>query len=183
MEEQIKQMLIQIARGAIYSELFGENIIDKNDLVEKVPNLTKRAATFVTLNIDGNLRGCIGSLIAHRALIDDLTSNAYAAAFKDPRFPPLTKEEFEKLELEVSLLSDALEVRYKDLNDLKSKINIGVDGMIIRQENKQATFLPQVWEQLPNFEDFLSHLFAKAGINDLEKPVEVFVYQVEKIKE
>lgn len=182
MEQEIQNMLLSIARGAIYSELYKEEIISKDELVKKVPNLTKRAATFVTLNLNGNLRGCIGSLVAHRALIDDLISNAYAAAFKDPRFPPLTKEEFENIEIEISLLSQPLEIRYKDLEDLKSKINIGIDGMIIRQESKQATFLPQVWEQLPDFEDFLSHLFHKAGITDLDKPIEVFVYQVEKIK-
>lgn len=183
MEEKIKQMLIKIAQGVIYSKLYGEEIIDKNSLVQKVPNLTKRAATFVTLNLDGKLRGCIGSLIAHKSLIDDLTSNAYNAAFHDPRFPPLTKEEFENIELEISILSEALEVRYKDFEDLKSKINQGVDGVIIRQDQKQATFLPQVWEQLPDFEDFLSHLFHKAGITDLDTTVEVFVYQVEKITE
>jgi AmmeMemoRadiSam system protein A len=181
-EEDIKKMLLEIARGAIYSKLNSEDIIDKTALVEKIPNLSKRAATFVTLNLNGELRGCIGSLVAHNALIDDLTTNAVKAAFEDPRFSPLTKEEFENIEIEVSLLSQPLEIRYKDFVDLKSKINHGIDGMIIRQGEKQATFLPQVWEQLPDFEDFLSHLFHKAGIKDLETPIEVFVYQVEKIK-
>jgi AmmeMemoRadiSam system protein A len=181
-EEDIKKMLLEIARGAIYSKLNSEDIIDKTALVEKIPNLSKRAATFVTLNLNGELRGCIGSLVAHNALIDDLTTNAVKAAFEDPRFSPLTKEEFENIEIEVSLLSQPLEIRYKDFADLKSKINHGIDGMIIRQGEKQATFLPQVWEQLPDFEDFLSHLFHKAGIKDLETPIEVFVYQVEKIK-
>lgn len=183
MEEEIKQMLIKLAQGAIYSKLYEEEIIDKKALVQKVPNLTKRAATFVTLNLNGELRGCIGSLIAHKSLIDDLTSNAYNAAFHDPRFSPLTKEEFENIDIEVSILSEALEVRYKNFQDLESKVNKGIDGVIIRQDQKQATFLPQVWEQLPNFEDFLSHLFHKAGITDLDTPIEVFVYQVEKITE
>jgi AmmeMemoRadiSam system protein A len=182
LENEIKKMLLEVAKGAIYSKLYNKQIIDKEDLVKKFPNFSKRAATFVTLTLDGNLRGCIGSLVAHKALLDDLTLNAYKAAFEDPRFSPLTCEEFEKIEVEISLLSQPLEIRYKDIADLKSKINIGIDGMIIRQKNKQATFLPQVWEQLPKFEDFLTHLFTKAGITDIETTVEVFVYQVEKIK-
>ena len=182
MENDIQKMLLDIARGAIYSGLYNEVIIDKEDLVKKFPNFSKRAATFVTLNLDGDLRGCIGSLVAHKTLIDDLTLNAYKAAFDDPRFSPLTKEEFERVEIEISLLSQPLEIRYINIEDLKSKVNIGIDGMIIRQNDKQATFLPQVWEQLPNFEDFITHLFHKAGITDLETPIEVFVYQVEKIK-
>ncbi len=182
MENEIKRMLLEVARGAIYSGLHNKVIIDKNDLLEKFPNFSKRAATFVTLTLDGKLRGCIGSLVAHKALLDDLTLNAYKAAFDDPRFPSLSIEEFERIEVEISLLSQPLEIRYTNIEDLKSKIKVGVDGMIIRQKDKQATFLPQVWEQLPNFEDFLTHLFQKAGITEIETPIEVFVYQVEKIK-
>ncbi len=182
LENQIKQMLLEVAKGAIYSKLYNKEIIDKEELVKKFPNFTKRAATFVTLTLDGKLRGCVGSLVAHKALLDDLTLNAYKAAFDDERFEPLTKEEFERIEIEISLLSQPLEVKYHNLEDLKSKINTGIDGMILRQGDKQATFLPQVWEQLPEFEDFLTHLFQKAGITDLDTKIEVFVYNVEKIK-
>lgn len=182
LKNEIKSMLLEVARGAIYEKLYGKKIIDKEQLVKRFPKFQNRAATFVTLNLNGKLRGCIGSLIAHNSLIDDLTTNAYKAAFHDPRFSPLTKEEFENIELEISLLSPALEVRYENFKDLESKINQGVDGVIIRQGNKQATFLPQVWEQLPSFEDFFTHLFHKAGITDIEEPIEVFVYNVEKIK-
>lgn len=182
LENEVKNMLLKVARGAIYSELYGKDIIDKKELVEKFPNFKNRAATFVTLTKEGNLRGCIGSLIAHNSLIDDLTTNACKAAFEDPRFPPLTKEEFENIEIEISLLSQPLEIRFADFKDLQSKIHQGVDGVIIRQGHKQATFLPQVWEQLPDFEDFFTHLFHKAGITDLDEPLEVFVYHVEKIK-
>ena len=182
LENEIKKMLLEIARGAIYSKLYNKVIIDKEDLVKRFPNFTKRAATFVTLTLDGQLRGCVGSLVAHKTLLDDLTLNAYKAAFDDKRFQPLTKEEFERIEVEISLLSQLINVPYQDISDLKSKIKIGIDGMIIRQKDKQATFLPQVWEQLPDFEDFLTHLFQKAGITDLETIIEVFKYQVEKIK-
>ncbi len=182
LENEIKKMLLEIARGSIYSKLYNKVVIDKEDLVKRFPNFSKRAATFVTLTLDGELRGCVGSVVAHKTLLDDLTLNAYKAAFDDKRFQPLTKEEFERLEVEISLLSQPLGVEYRDISDLKSKINIGKDGMIIRQNDKQATFLPQVWEQLPNFEDFLTHLFQKANITDLDTAIEVFTYQVEKIK-
>ncbi|MEA3289400.1 MAG: AmmeMemoRadiSam system protein A [Campylobacterota bacterium] len=183
MENEIKEMLLKIARGAIYSKLNDEMIVDKKELVQKVPTLGNRAATFVTLTMNGQLRGCIGTLVAHNTLIDDLTTNAVKAAFEDPRFPPLTKEEFEKVKIEVSLLSQPLEIKYASISDLESKINHGVDGVIIRQGQKQATFLPQVWEQLPKFDDFLTHLFHKAGITDIDTPIDVFVYNVQKIEE
>ncbi len=182
LENQIKQMLLEVVRGVIYGKLYNKVIIDKKELIKKFPNFSKRAATFVTLTLDGKLRGCIGSLVAHKALLDDLTLNAYKAAFDDPRFPPLNKDEFERVDVEISILSQPMEVIYINIEDLKSKVKVGVDGMIIRQKEKQATFLPQVWEQLPNFEDFLTHLFQKAGITEIETPIEVFVYQVEKIK-
>lgn len=181
-EQQVKSMLLEVAKGAIYEKLYDKKVIDKNELVKKFPKFQNRAATFVTLNLNGKLRGCIGTLVAHNSLIDDLTTNAYKAAFEDPRFSPLSKEEFENIELEISLLSQAIEVKYENFKDLETKINKGIDGVIIRQENKQATFLPQVWEQLPDFEDFFTHLFHKAGITDIEKPIDVFVYNVQKIK-
>lgn len=181
LENQIRNMLLEVARGAIYSKLYNKVIIDKDELVKQFPHFSKRAATFVTLNLDGQFRGSVGSLVAHKALLDDLTLNAYKAAFDDLRFPPLTKEEFERIEIEISLLSQPLEIKYANITDLESKINIGIDGMIIRQNDKQATFLPQVWEQLPKFDDFITHLFHKAGITDIETPIEVFVYQVENI--
>ena len=182
LEDGIKKMLLEIAKGSIYSGLYKKDIINKEELVKKFPNFSKRAATFVTLTLDGELRGCVGSLVAHKTLLDDLTLNAYKAAFDDKRFEPLTEAEFERVEIEISLLSQPLEIKYFDLKDLKAKVNIGVDGMIVRQGDKQATFLPQVWEQLPKFDDFLTHLFHKAGITDLDTAVDVFVYNVQKIK-
>ena len=179
----LNKLILNIARGAISDKLFGTKSIDKEDIIKKIPNFRKMGATFVTLTIDGNLRGCIGSLVPRRAMLDDILSNAQAAAFNDPRFPPLTKEEFDKIKIEVSILSQAVEIRYKNFKDLENKISKGNDGVIIRQGNKQATFLPQVWEQLPSFEDFMTHLFHKASITDLDTPIDVFVYQVEKIEE
>ena len=181
--KRLNQDLLQLARQSINDKLNNTNTINKNELISKNPQLDENKATFVTLTLDGNLRGCIGTLVAHDKLFDDLVSNAQKAAFEDPRFQPLTQQEFEKVKVEISILSENIEIHFKDLKDLKSKINIGVDGMIIRQGQKRATFLPQVWEQLPDFEDFLTHLFHKAGITDLDSPLEIFVYQVEKYEE
>ncbi len=181
MDNKLKNTILELARLSIQDALNGTSSINRTKILEDNPQLSENRATFVTLNLNGNLRGCIGTLVAHDKLFDDLVLNARKAAFEDPRFPPLTKEEFENIELEVSILSPQLEIKYANLSDLKSKIDIGDDGVFIRQGEKKATFLPQVWEQLPKFDDFLAHLFAKAGITQIDDPIDVFVYKVEKI--
>jgi len=182
-----RRYMIDIAKDAIKEELIGKKLIDKQDLLKKHPELANKGAVFVTIEKRGNLRGCIGSLVAHRTLIDDLVANAKSAAFSDPRFPPLTLEEFESSDfsLEVSVLSEPKELPYKDTADLKSKIRPNIDGVILKQGNHQATFLPQVWEQLPRFEDFFAHLCHKAGLepNCLEGHPQIYTYEVQKIKE
>ena len=177
------KVLLQIAKDAIL-ENFGEAKIDKEELLKKYPYLANEGAVFVTLNLNGALRGCIGSLIAHRSLLEDIIHNAKAAAFDDPRFFPLSKSEFEKIDLELSLLSTPKRVEYEDIEDLKSKIEIGVDGIILKKGYNQATFLPQVWEELSNFEQFFAHLCKKAGLNPncLQLHPEIYKYQVKKIK-
>lgn len=125
----------------------------------------EHGASFVTLELDGNLRGCIGSIIAHRPLIKDLMENAHAAAFKDPRFNPLTTAEFEMIEITVSLLSQPERIIFDGEDDLLSKITPYEDGIIIRDGNYQAVYLPVVWEQLPNKKEFLNSLKQKAGLD------------------
>lgn len=180
----LASLYLQIARNSIQSHFDGVPL-DKKALLEKYPKLSAPQATFVTLTLHGHLRGCIGSLIAHRPLIDDLMQNAQSAAFHDPRFPPLSLQELHKVKIEVSLLSEPLNVPYRDLHELKKLIHIGEDGVILRLENYQATFLPQVWEELSDFESFFAHLGLKAGIgeNPLSYHPEIYTYQVEKIKE
>ncbi len=172
---------VHIARSAIQARLDGLHI-DKNLFIASHPELNTTGACFVTLNLHGHLRGCIGSIIAHRPLIDDLISNAEAAAFRDPRFSPLTSDEFEDVEIEVSLLTPPEPVTYSDAAELSTIIRPGIDGVIIRLGNYQATFLPQVWDELRDFNSFFSHLGLKAGIgNDpLSMHPEVYVYQVDK---
>lgn len=180
----LSSLYLQIAREAIKSR-FDSSTIDKERFLKLYSEMGLKQATFVTLTLYGQLRGCIGSLIAHRPLIDDLISNAQSAAFNDPRFLPLTPAEFEAIKIEVSLLSEPKLLPYTDQAELKSLIRTGVDGVILRLGNYQATFLPQVWEELSDFDTFFSHLGMKAGIGSdpLAYHPEVYTYQVEKIEE
>ncbi|WP_456485952.1 AmmeMemoRadiSam system protein A [Hydrogenimonas sp.] len=179
------ELLLKIARQSIASAFGLAPEVDKGSLVAQYPELGEQKATFVTLTIDGQLRGCIGSIIPHRPLIDDLVANARAAAFEDPRFSPLTAEEFEKVDIEVSLLTVPQPLEYSDIEDLRRKIRPGVDGVILQLDGHQATFLPQVWEELSDFDLFFAHLCLKAGLpqNCLEYHPQIFIYQVEKFKE
>ena len=182
-----KSYMIEIAKDAIKEELLKKKLIDRDKLLESYPKLAQKGAVFVTLQKRSSLRGCIGSLVAHRVLLDDLIENAKSAAFRDPRFPPLSLEEFESedFEVEVSILSSPSELEYSDILDLKSKIRVGVDGVILKQGANQATFLPQVWEQLRDFDSFFSHLCQKANLSPscLKSNPKIYTYQVEKIKE
>jgi len=180
----MQNVILNIAKQAIKDRFESTSTIDTLSLLKQYPEFSKPKATFVTLTLDHQLRGCIGSLIAHRSLLDDLIYNAKAAAFDDPRFYPLTPEEFLHVTIEVSLLSEPTRVEYHDSEDLKSKITVGEDGVILQKGTRKATFLPQVWEQLPSFELFFSHLCQKAGLESgcLESHPDIWHYRVEKVK-
>lgn len=177
-------VILSLAKMAIEDTLNHQQTIDTKALLARYPEFSKPRATFVTLTLHGQLRGCIGSLIAHRSFLDDLIANAKAAAFDDPRFYPLSLEEFLHVKIEVSLLSAPEEVSYEGIEDLKSKIVTGEDGIILQKGGRKATFLPQVWEQLPTFELFFSHLCQKAGLGAecLQSHPEIWRYKVEKVK-
>jgi len=181
----MRSVLPGIAREAIASELGVGDAPDREKLVAAYPELLNAGACFVTLSIHGALRGCIGSLQPYRALIDDLIGNACAAAFEDPRFAPLEAEEYARMRIEVSLLSVPEPLPYADKEELKRKIRPGVDGVVLELDGRRATFLPQVWEQLSDFEHFFAHLGMKAGLGPdvLERHPHVSIYRVEKIGE
>ena len=185
--EPWKAILPRIARRSIELALRGQPFppVEHEALLREYPELAEQRATFVTLTIGGRLRGCIGSILPRRALIDDVIENARAAAFKDPRFPPLSPEEFPRVAIEVSLLTLPQPLPYEDVADLRRKIRPGVDGVIIRFDGRQATFLPSVWEQLPDFDKFFEHLCLKAGLpaDCLRLHPEIHIYQAEKIME
>ena len=151
--------LIATARGAI-DGAFGRPVA----AVRTHPALDRPGATFVTLMRHGELRGCIGSLEARRPLVADVHHNALAAAFGDPRFEPLARHEVEATSVEVSLLSAAAVVEVADEDDLLARLRPGVDGVVLELGARRATFLPQVWDALPDARDFLRALKRKAGM-------------------
>ena len=151
--------LLAIARNAIEKH-FGRS----TRTVIPHPALANPAATFVTLTQDGDLRGCIGSLEAHRPLAQDVAENAVAAAFRDPRFAPLSEDELDRTRVEVSLLEAPEAIDFKDEADALAQLRPGLDGLILTHGNRCATFLPQVWESLPQPQRFMSQLKLKAGL-------------------
>jgi AmmeMemoRadiSam system protein A len=141
---------------------------------------------FVTLKIGGRLRGCIGNLVGRQPLADGVRSSARNAAFHDPRFSPLTNRELDRVTIEVSVLTEPRPLAYEDSADLVGKLRPQVDGITICKGAASATFLPQVWEQLPAAEDFLGHLCTKAGLPAdawKEGDLEVETYQVQCFEE
>jgi AmmeMemoRadiSam system protein A len=172
--------LLVRARNAIGSQ-FGEPPAAEPDH----PALVQPGATFVTLTQQGELRGCIGSLEARRPLDADVRENARAAAFRDPRFPPLGREELAAMRVEVSLLTPAQPMSFTDEADALGQLRPGVDGVILEHGGRRGTFLPQVWESLPEPKQFMAHLKNKAGLPaDFWAPdVKLYRYEVQKWKE
>jgi len=160
MRPETGELLIAIARSAIARRLEREHPAHAAD----APWLNEPGATFITLMQSGRLRGCIGSLRAHRPLIDDVRANAVAAAFHDPRFKPLRHEEFDLTDIEISLLSALQPLEAGDEEHALAQLKPGVDGLVFQYGHHQSTFLPQVWEQFNEPREFLSHLKYKAGL-------------------
>ncbi|MBW1846006.1 MAG: AmmeMemoRadiSam system protein A [Deltaproteobacteria bacterium] len=179
-----KITLLKLARSVIKSA------IDKNVKVIRpetaTPELNNKKGCFVTLHKKGALRGCIGTIEPVKSLIAAVEDNALNAAFRDPRFPSLTVNELSDVDLEISVLSPPTVLEYQDHEDLKNKLKPGVHGVILSKDWRSATFLPQVWEQLPDIEVFLGHLCQKAGMADscwMDKDIVIKVYEVEYFSE
>ncbi|MEW8028388.1 MAG: AmmeMemoRadiSam system protein A [Candidatus Thiodiazotropha sp.] len=147
--------------------------------------LLETRACFVTLLLGGDLRGCIGHLEAHLPIVEDVAENAYAAAFRDPRFPPLSSHERENLEIHISVLSPAEAINFESEQELVSKIRPSVDGLILLDGHHRGTFLPSVWESIPDTRNFLSHLKQKAGLpaNYWSNTLEVYRYETESFSD
>jgi AmmeMemoRadiSam system protein A len=181
-----KQLLLKLARVTIERALSGEVQGERDDF-QPSSRLQEPGAAFVTLHTNaGLLRGCIGSLQARRSLFDDVRNNALAAAFQDPRFPPLTLHELPDVVIEVSVLSRPEVLQYMDATDLVQKLRPGIDGVILESGWHRSTFLPQVWDQLPSHEDFLGHLCIKAGLSAgawRNASMKISTYQVEEFDE
>jgi len=153
-------VLLAIARHAIAAQLG----LNGESSRPAAAWLAEPGACFVTLHKHGSLRGCIGSLLAHRPLGKDVAANACAAAFQDPRFPPLSSDEFAQVNIEVSVLSKPEPIFPANEAALLAMLRPGVDGLILEYGAHRSTFLPQVWEKLPTPEQFLTHLKQKAGL-------------------
>jgi hypothetical protein len=177
-----QEILLQLALDSIREGLEHNRPLDI-DVTDFEPTLRQKCACFVTLNRLGNLRGCIGHLEAVQALMTDVAENAFAAAFRDPRFPPLKAEELAQLDLHISILTPAEPLTFDSEQDLLRQLQPGVDGLILQDGLHRGTFLPSVWEQLPEPEQFLSHLKRKAGlpVDYWSASLKVFSYTSETI--
>lgn len=173
------EILIGLARSAIAGAL---QLAEDEPVEADGSWLHQPAASFVTLQLKGRLRGCIGTLEAYRPLIEDVRSNAVAAAFHDSRFPPLTAEEFALIRIEVSILSAPEPIHAYSETIACSRLRPGVDGVVLKYGPHKATFLPQVWSQLPEPETFLAQLRVKAGLAaDFWHP-EILLYRYQVVK-
>jgi AmmeMemoRadiSam system protein A len=183
-EEQ--NILLCLAREAVECAVHGQELTPIR-LATLPLRLQEKGSSFVTLTFHGQLRGCIGSLEAYQALAQDVREHAVGAALNDPRFPPLREVELNGIQIEISCLSRCVPLEYSDAQDLLSKLRPSVDGVILREGSiRRATFLPQVWEKIPDPAAFLDNLCYKMGAEpDLwrRRHLDVLTYQVEEFHE
>lgn len=180
-----KSLLLQLARQAIETAVCGLPL-EPLDLQTLPESLREYGVAFVTLTLQGALRGCVGALVPYQPLAEDVREHAVAAALNDPRFPPVTLDELPNLKIEVSRILKPREFPYECPEDLLAGLRPGVDGVILREGFRQATFLPQVWEKIPEPALFLSYLCEKMGADPFlwqRRKLQVSVYQVETIIE
>ncbi len=185
LSDEEKKILLQLARQALTDAVQGKGLAPLK-LETFSERLRQPGASFVTLTKRGNLRGCIGALEPYQPLVEDVREHAVAAAMDDYRFPQVRPSELPSIEIEISRLTMPTPLNYQTPDELLSKLRPGVDGVILRDGRRRATFLPQVWEKLPDPHDFLDHLCAKMGApEDLwqRQLLDVSVYQVEEFHE
>ncbi|MBW6472080.1 MAG: AmmeMemoRadiSam system protein A [Anaerolineaceae bacterium] len=185
--DEDKKILLTVAREAIVNATQNKKV-DDLDIANYSKLLREYGASFVTLHkkSDGQLRGCIGVLEAYQPLVKDVQHHAVAAALEDYRFPPVTFNEIHSLNIEISRLTAPVNLKYDNPMELPAMLKPGLDGVILKDGFRKATFLPQVWEQLPDPEEFLAHLCRKMGDRPDRwklKLLEVSTYQVEEFHE
>ena len=179
------QTLLHAARAALQNGV-RRQALPALDLESMPPRLKTDGASFVTLTIHGELRGCIGALEPYQPLVQDVREHAVAAALEDPRFPPVSPDELDRIEIEISRLTVPQMLEYTDSGDLCARLRPGVDGVILRDGYRRATFLPQVWDKIPDKVEFLENLCYKMGAAPdtwRVKHLEVLTYQVEEFHE
>lgn len=158
-----QQTCLQVARDSIQHGLQQGTALNVVT-TDYAPDLQQQLACFVTLHKHGELRGCIGALEAYQPLINDVAEHAFAAAFQDPRFTALQQNEYDDITIDISVLGKPEPMHFESEADLLNQIRPGVDGLILEHDYNRGTFLPSVWEQLPDANEFLQHLKNKAGL-------------------
>ncbi|MEN8259056.1 MAG: AmmeMemoRadiSam system protein A [Pseudomonadota bacterium] len=184
LSRKLRRQLLDIARASIaYGLKHGRPL--PVDLHQCPPDITAPRAVFVTLEKSGKLRGCIGSLEAHEPLVLNVSRNAYAAAFSDHRFPPVTDTELDALDIHLSILSPPEEIGFSSEQELIGKIRPGIDGLTLIDGSRKGTFLPSVWKSLSKPDVFLRHLKQKAGLPSgyWSPALRVYRYTAETIDE
>ena len=163
LNQEDKSTLLKVTKDSIAYGLTQHQALPVKT-TEYSKTLQQQGAAFVTLNLHNNLRGCIGTLEAYRPLIEDISENAYAAAFRDPRFEALSDSEFKDLDYHISVVKPAVDFPVLSEEDLLKQLRPTQDGLILEEGGHRATFLPAVWQSLPQAKDFLTHLKLKAGL-------------------
>lgn len=183
--EDDKNILLRLARQSIELAV-NRHPLPKLDLASYSTLLQEPGASFVTLTENGDLRGCIGALEPYQALAQDVCEHAAAAAMEDYRFPPVKPDEVARLEIEISRLTSPERLVYTEPLELLTRLRPHIDGVVLRDGFRRSTFLPQVWEKIPDPATFLAHLCQKMGAPATfwrHKLLEVYTYQVEEFKE
>ncbi len=185
LSQETRAALLRLARQAIEDAVL-KRTGTRAEAAPLPAEAMQPGASFVTLTIQGRLRGCIGALEAYQPLAEDVRQHAMEAALHDYRFPPVSAEELPSLEIEISRLTPPQPLEYRDAQDLLARLRPGVDGVLLRDGPRRATFLPQVWEKIADPAEFLDRLCAKMGAAPSlwgKKPLQVMTYQVEEFKE
>jgi len=180
-----RKFLLQLARETMENAVKGKQK-PQRDPASIPESCRKKGASFVTLTIAGELRGCIGTLEAYKPLFTDVQDHAVQAALEDYRFPPVSSEELPLISIEISRLTEPVPLHYDQPADLAKLLKPHIDGVILKDGYRRATFLPQVWEQLPEPGMFLAHLCQKMGAAPdhwRHKMLEVSIYHVEEFSE
>ena len=180
-------LLLALARYSIAQKLGVTENVPEPDLSD-IPDtlLNEKRGVFVTLHKNGQLRGCIGNIAPEKSVLEGVKENAVSAAFKDTRFAVLTKEELAHIDIEVSLLTPPEKMQFSQTREMLDQLTPFEDGVIVEKDHRRATFLPQVWEQLPDREAFLSQLCLKAGCDPnawQTGDLNVYTYQVQSFAE
>lgn len=185
LSDEERLILLKLAREALEQGVRHQPLRPL-DLRSLPPRLSEPGASFVTLTRRGELRGCVGTLEAYQPLAEDVREHAVAAALHDYRFPPVTPDELAEIKIEISRLTRPIPLEYSKPEELPALLRPGVDGVVLRDGLRRATFLPQVWEKLPDAEHFLSNLCLKMGVEAnywRYKKLQVATYQVEEFHE